>query len=84
MTSTLGPKGQVVIPKAIRERLGMRPGDPVVVEQDGAAARVSKAVTVDDLVGSLPESSIDPLEVLIEERRRDRRREEEKARRLTT
>jgi AbrB family looped-hinge helix DNA binding protein len=75
MTGKLGPKGQVVIPKAIRDRLGLRPGDRVVVEQDGEAARVSKAVTVDDLVGSLPESELDPLEVLLAERERDRRRE---------
>jgi AbrB family looped-hinge helix DNA binding protein len=84
MTARLGPKGQVVIPKAIRDRLGMRPGDLVVVERDGEAARVSKAVTVDDLVGSLPESHVDPLEVLLEERDRDRRLEESKAGRPTT
>jgi AbrB family looped-hinge helix DNA binding protein len=81
MTSRLGPKGQVVIPKPIRDRLGMRPGDPVVVEQDGPAARVSKAVTIDDLLGSLPDTAVDPLEVLREERDRDRRLEEERERR---
>jgi AbrB family looped-hinge helix DNA binding protein len=84
MTGKLGPKGQVVIPKPIRERLGMRPGDLVVVEQDGSAARVTKASTVDDLIGSLSESRVDPLEVLAEERARNRRREEEKARRLSS
>jgi AbrB family looped-hinge helix DNA binding protein len=84
MTSKLGPKGQVVIPKPIRDRLGMRPGDPVVVEQDGPAARVSKAVTVDDLLGSLPDSAVDPLDVLLGERDRDRRLEEERERRRGT
>ncbi len=76
MTTRVGPKGQVVIPKAIRDRLGLNPGDRVRVEQEGEAVRVSKAVTVDELVGSLPPSEVNPLEVLMEERRRDRERED--------
>lgn len=33
---TLGPKGQVVIPKRIRARLGLREGSKVVFEERGA------------------------------------------------
>lgn len=76
MTVRLGPKGQVVIPKKIRDRLGLRPGDRVRVEQEGSGVRVSKAVTVDHLVGSLPPSEINPLDILLEERSRDRERED--------
>lgn len=71
-----------MIPKPIRDRLGIRPGDRVVVEQDGTSARVTKARTADDLVGSLPPSTLDPLAVLVEERRGERDREDRKARRL--
>jgi len=37
MTSRVGPKGQVVIPKAFRDELGIGPGDEVVFSLvDGA------------------------------------------------
>lgn len=77
MTVKVGPKGQVVIPKAIRDRLGIRAGDPMVVEQLAGdhAVRIAKALTIEDLAGSLPDSEIDPLEVLARERRREQERE---------
>jgi AbrB family looped-hinge helix DNA binding protein len=40
MTYKVGPKGQVVIPKPIRDRLGISTGDEVVVEQDGREVRI--------------------------------------------
>ena len=40
MTVRVGPKGQVVIPKALRERLGISPGDEVDVTYDNDAVRV--------------------------------------------
>lgn len=62
MTSRLGPKGQVVIPKAMRDRLDLRPGDEVSFELDGRAVRVERATSGEllrgrfrdkDLVGAL-------------------------------
>lgn len=44
ITYKLGPKGQVVIPKAIRDRLGLRPGDRVVVGQSDEEVHIRKAV----------------------------------------
>ncbi len=78
MTSRLGPKGQVVIPKSIRDSLGLGPGDRVRVERDGEGVRILRAVTVDDLVASLAPSDVDPLDVLMDERRRDREREDDR------
>jgi AbrB family looped-hinge helix DNA binding protein len=40
MTYKVGPKGQVVIPKPIRDRLGISTGDEVLVEQDGREIRI--------------------------------------------
>jgi AbrB family looped-hinge helix DNA binding protein len=40
MTSRMGPKGQVVIPKATRERLGIAPGDEVDFSLEDDAVRV--------------------------------------------
>jgi len=35
MTHRVGPKGQVVIPKHLRDELGMEPGDEVSFWRDG-------------------------------------------------
>jgi AbrB family looped-hinge helix DNA binding protein len=82
MTHKVGPKGQVVLPKAMRERVGIQPGDEVVFDDDETGIVVRKAKSkrqlLDELVGSLPPSEIDPLEVLMEERRLDREREDRK------
>ncbi len=42
MTHKVGVKGQVVIPKAIRDEIGIRPGDEVVFEPDGKDVRVRR------------------------------------------
>jgi AbrB family looped-hinge helix DNA binding protein len=53
MTSKVGPKGQVVIPKTMRDRLGLRPGDEVTFELDGRAVRVEPATSGTALRGRL-------------------------------
>ena len=42
MTVKVGPKGQVVLPKRVRDLLGIRPGDDVVVEEVGHEARIRR------------------------------------------
>lgn len=53
MTYKVGPKGQVVLPKAIRERLGIEPGDEVIVEEEEGHIEIRKAATLDSLQGRL-------------------------------
>jgi AbrB family looped-hinge helix DNA binding protein len=58
MTSKVGPKGQVVIPKAMRDRLGLRPGDAVTFELEGRAVKVGPATSEVPLRGRLREHDL--------------------------
>ena len=51
----LSTKGQVVLPKDVRDRLGLRPGTELDVEvRDGVVVlRPIRKITVDDLLGLL-------------------------------
>lgn len=42
MTHKVGVKGQVVIPKAIRDRIGIRPGDEVAFDSDDREVRIRR------------------------------------------
>jgi len=53
MTQRVGPKGQVVIPKPIRDRFGLRAGDEVVVTFDDRGALVQAAAHLAPLKGRL-------------------------------
>jgi len=73
MTVRVGPKGQVVVPKAIRDRLGIRPGDDVVVVEEAGEVRIRRPRSADDLLGMLgPAGGLDDLAA---ERRRERERD---------
>lgn len=56
--STLTSKGQLTVPKDVRERLGLKRGDRVVFEFEGDSVRlkVEKRSSLDELRGSLPAS----------------------------
>jgi AbrB family looped-hinge helix DNA binding protein len=43
-TYKMGPKGQVVIPKSIRERLHLKPGDRLSVYEEEQEVRIRKAL----------------------------------------
>ena len=85
MTHKVGAKGQVVIPKDIRDRIGIRPGDEVAFEADGGGVRVRRikddrgirAERIKALRGIWTDGG--GTDALREERRHEREREERKA-----
>jgi AbrB family looped-hinge helix DNA binding protein len=89
MTHKVGAKGQVVIPKEIRDRIGIEPGDEVTFEADGqdvlvrraaddAQARTEGIKALRGIWADTPGGSTAALE---EERRQERELEERKAQR---
>jgi antitoxin PrlF len=54
--STLTSKGQTTIPKNIRDRLGLKPGDKIkfMVNPDGSVTLVAANLSVRQLRGILP------------------------------
>ena len=55
-------KGQVTIPKEVRDQLGLKPFDKVEMSVEGGEARLRKArMTLEDVAGSLPALGI-PIE----------------------
>lgn len=89
MTHKVGTKGQVVIPKAIRDEIGIGPGDEVDFEADDTEVRIRRAVDdpqarareIEALRGvwaDMPGAGPDDL---LAERARERELEERKAQR---
>ncbi len=69
--STITSKGQATIPKVVRDRLKLRPGDRVefIVEEDGRVVLVPATRRLADLYGVLPRPahpvSLDEMEAAI-------------------
>jgi AbrB family looped-hinge helix DNA binding protein len=62
MKSTVGEKGQVTIPKALRDSLALRPGTELEFEEQHGklvAWRAANTAPVDELVGLLPRTNVD-------------------------
>ena len=72
MTYRVGPKGQVVIPKSMRDRLGLEPGDPVQFEIDGQSVRIEPVRAARSLRGRY--AGLRLVETLEADRQRERRR----------
>jgi AbrB family looped-hinge helix DNA binding protein len=72
MTHRVGPKGQVVIPKALRAAVRLEPGDEVTFSQEGNAIRVERVISADDLMGRFAGHRL--VEALERDRKVERRR----------
>jgi antitoxin PrlF len=84
MTHKVGVKGQVVIPKAIRDRIGIRPGDEVAFDSDGEEVRIRRvedaaADRTDRIKALRGVWSGNGADALLAERRRERELENRKA-----
>lgn len=52
-TTTITRKGQITVPKLIREKLALKGGDKVVVKFEGKKAIIRKIPSIFDLQGSV-------------------------------
>lgn len=73
MTHRVGPKGQVVIPKELRDELGIEPGDEVSFWRQGDYVAVRPASQRRALRGRFEGAAF--VDALATERAADRRRE---------
>ena len=88
MNHRVGTKGQVVIPKAIRDEIGISPGDEVVFEAEGADVRVrrvtddpkARRARIESLRGVFADAPGFSTEALEADRREEREREERRNR----
>lgn len=73
MTHKVGPKGQVVIPKDLREEFGIEPGDEVTFWRDGDHVAVRPVRSSEPLKGRFSGRRL--TRALERDRAADRRRE---------
>ena len=78
-TTRISTKGQVVIPKAVRDALGLRPGDELRVELEAGAIRLvpqkkSLEEVLEVLPGYPPKLAFENEEALFEAEKREARR----------
>jgi antitoxin PrlF len=53
-TAKITSKGQVTIPKGVRDTLGLREGDELLFRVDGGRAVIAKTQNLLELAGSVP------------------------------
>lgn len=78
MTYRVGPKGQVVLPKALRDELGIRPGDEVDITRQDDGLVVRRARCGSRLFRRLAGAELDLMHDLRAERERESTRDAER------
>lgn len=71
-TATITSKGQVTIPKAVRDRLGLRPGDKLEFVEDESGVHIKRCAGVspfDKWIGYAKHMEGTDIDQLIEEMR---------------
>jgi len=48
----VGPKGQIVIPKIVRDYIGIKPGDTIIMEIEGKKIIISSGVNPKEFIES--------------------------------
>jgi AbrB family looped-hinge helix DNA binding protein len=75
----VGPGGRIVIPAPLREKLGVKPGDTVWLEEDNEQVRISSVRQAirkaQDLVRQYVPEGVSLVDELIAERRAEAERE---------
>ena len=71
MAQKVGPKGQVVIPKKLRDELGIEPGDEVVVSLSESGVLIQSVHKTQSLRGMFAGSGM--LKILMDDRRKEAR-----------
>ena len=78
MQSTMTSKGQITVPKAVRERLHLNPGDKIefLVDEDGTVRVIPVTASLRNLKGMVPKPdrvvSVEEMEAAIEKSASDR------------
>lgn len=78
-TVTVSRKGQVTIVKAVREAVGIDPGDEVWVSVEGDRVVIEPVPTLEDLRGIHAREDAEPGEILAKSRELDRQEREREA-----
>lgn len=84
--TTVTRKGQITIPKEVRDQLGLQPSDAVEVWAEGKEVRIRKTrrLTLQDIAGSIPAGNISVEEAIsLARRERAEARAESVARQLS-
>ena len=75
----VGPGGRIVIPAKLREKLGVKPGDTVWLEEDGEQLRIATVRQtireIQELVRRYVPEEVSLVDALLAERRKEAARE---------